>query len=318
MSSPKLRLASLLIWRIGVPVTMVSGTFGNIMIVLIQRRLTDGSGSGMSVYFLALALSDLVALWCDPIFWFLNSFDIFLYSNWLCKARVFLAYFNAHFSAAILVTMTFQRAASILWPLKANVHCNGKFARSAMSTLFVLFVLLNSHILYGHTVHPSPGNGTAECFFSYVSNDYEMFFDDDYGWVDTFFSSLLPFCLLAAANCVLVWKVSQSLIQAKRRLISEHSFHLRSRQKKSSSMTVTLIAVSIAFVVFTLPSAVYVNYAKQFSHGQDSDEDIAAANELMLSLSFVMLFCNKAVNFYVYCLTGSKYRAEFARMFCQR
>lgn len=315
MDPTVLHEASVLVWKIGVPFILASGTFGNIMVLLVQRRLKDSSGSNLSVYFTCLAIADLTAIWCDPPFWFLEKFGILVFTDWLCKSRVFLAYFSAYSAPAILVTMTFHRAASILWPLKVNVHCNTTFTRSVMAAIFVFFALLNAHILYGHTASSLYGNQTTECFFSFVSKDYEEFFDNVYGWVDTSFAALAPFGLLLAANCVLIWKVKTSLTDRRQKLaIGQLSSRFQTRES-NSSMTVTLISVSFSFFLLRLPLSVYFTYVKRFSEGAKDDEYIAAANELALAVTCFLYFLNNSINFYLYCLTGSKYRLEFARIF---
>ncbi|XP_025104464.1 probable G-protein coupled receptor 139 [Pomacea canaliculata] len=316
MNSTVLHDASVLVWKVGVPITITSGTFGNIMVLLVQRRITDSSSSSLSLYFMWLAVSDLLALWSDQICWFLAACDAFIDYEVVCKLRVFLGYFTGQSSPAILVAMTFQRAASIWWPLKVGVYCNEKFARVVMVSIIVFIVLLNSHLLYGHSLQNQSGNETAKCFFSYVSPEYGDFMNLVYGWVDTTFCSILPFFLLFAANSALIWKVRTSLRETKQNLASGHSSQIQARHKKSSSMTVTLIVISIAFIVLTLPLSMYFVYARTFSQGADDDPTIAAANELALASTSVLFFFNYAINFYIYCLTGNKYRTECAKLFC--
>lgn len=313
----KLHQASMYIWRIGVPLTLLLGTFGNLMILVIQSKLTDVKGSSLSVFFTCLAVSDLTTLWCDPIIWFFQTFNYFVDFDGLYKTRVFVAYTCAHASAAILVVMTLQRAASILWPLQIGVYCTRKFAQAVMVALFTFFILLNSHLLFGHTLQNKTGNGTSETFLSYISEEYEEFFTTVYGWIDMIFCSILPFSLLLIANSVLIRKVSSSLRQTQQKLTAGNCSQLQTRQKKSSSITVTLIAVSITFIFLTLPLSLYMTYMKLFSQGASSDSSIAAANELTLAVTYFFYLCNKSVNFYIYCLTGKKYRTEFAKLFCK-
>lgn len=312
MDSTTLHAASLLVWKIGIPITVLSGTFGNIMILLIEYRLVRSSGSSLSVYFVCLALLDLTSSWFIKIFFFLNAFKIFLNYELLCKAQVFLAYSIGHMTAALVVAMTFHRVAAVLWPLTLN---NDKTAGAVVGAILAFFLLLNCHILYGHTSPTNADNDTSICFLTFVSDEYATFFSDVYGWVDTAFSSLLPFCLLLAANCVLVWKVRASLREARDKLTNSFS-SLHTRRKQSSSMTVTLIAVSITFFVLTLPLAVYCIYARRLSLVSSPQFDSAAVGSLIHAVTSVMYFCNNSINFYVLCLTGNKYRSQFANIFC--
>ncbi|XP_025104470.1 uncharacterized protein LOC112570302 [Pomacea canaliculata] len=205
--------------------------------------------------------------------------------------------------------MTFQRAVSILWPLRVGVYCNKTLARVLVTSICIFFVLVNAHILYGHTIDQivNVTNATSTNFYIYVTDDYATFFESTFAWVDTCFASLLPFSLLLAANIVLVRRLRSSLKNTEQKLTFGSASQSHVRQKKTSSVTVTLVAVSVTFIVLTLPLSVYVTYFKTFSRGSDESVDIAAANELTLAIAFMMYFCSKTVNFYLYCLTGQKY-----------
>ena len=60
-------------------------------------------------------------------------------------------------------------------------------------------------------------------------------------------AGFLPFACLLASKTVLVRKVGQSLREARDSLAEGRSDPFASRDKKLSSMTITLIATSVAF-----------------------------------------------------------------------
>ncbi|PVD25575.1 hypothetical protein C0Q70_13231 [Pomacea canaliculata] len=186
--------------------------------------------------------------------------------------------------------MTFQRAVSILWPLRVGVYCNKTLARVLVTSICIFFVLVNAHILYGHTIDQivNVTNATSTNFYIYVTDDYATFFESTFAWVDTCFASLLPFSLLLAANIVLVRRLRSSLKNTEQKLTFGSASQSHVRQKKTSSVTVTLVAVSVTFIVLTLPLSVYVTYFKTFSRGSDESVDIAAANELTLAIAFMI------------------------------
>lgn len=308
--------AAVVIWQIGIPLVVIIGTFGNIMIILIQGRVTDGHSSSMPVYFLSLAVSDMLSLWLNPLIWWMNALGFKLNASHdvLCKVRVYLAYLTGHTSAWILVAMTFQRSASILWPHRVNVLCNRHLATMVTCALFGFLALFNAHILYGQTMVTSDNETVAQCFFTFVNDEYKTFFNIVWGWIDTSVCAILPFVCLLLGNIVLVRTVGQSQTKAREHLAAGQSYQLNVRQRKVSSMTVTLISISVEFVFLTGPNSVYLMFIETFSRGADKDIGIAAANELALALTSILWFSNNAINFYIYCLTGTKCRKEFARL----
>ncbi|PVD18925.1 hypothetical protein C0Q70_21484 [Pomacea canaliculata] len=202
VESEPLYQASVWLWKIGFPVILAAGTFGNVMVIVMHRRLAATQDSSISVYFTALAVSDLLSLWFDPVFWCLQAFGFTVVNDGVCKVRVFLAYLTGHTSAAILVAMTFQRAASILWPHRVNDMCNHGTARVVTCLVYLLLVVLNAHILFGHRMEPTDTQPEAVCFYGYVASDYEIFFRHVWGWIDTLLCAILPFFLLLASNAV--------------------------------------------------------------------------------------------------------------------
>ena len=80
-------------------------------------------------------------------------------------------------------------------------------------------------------------------------------------------------------------------------------------------MTITLIATSVAFLLLTSPIAVYTVIHGLFSSDALRDVRFFAASELALGVSLMVWYTNLGINFYLYCLTGARYRAEFLKLF---
>lgn len=318
VESEPLYQASVWLWKIGFPVILAAGTFGNVMVIVMHRRLAATQDSSISVYFTALAVSDLLSLWFDPVFWCLQAFGFTVVNDGVCKVRVFLAYLTGHTSAAILVAMTFQRAASILWPHRVNDMCNHGTARVVTCLVYLLLVVLNAHILFGHRMEPTDTQPEAVCFYGYVASDYEIFFRHVWGWIDTLLCAILPFFLLLASNAVLIHKVAQSLRRARSKLSAGSADQFGSREKAVVSMTITLISISVAFFVLVLPVSVYLMLEETFSQGAEEDVSVKAANELVMAMGSILWHTSNAINFYVYCLTGVKYREEFMNLVCRK
>lgn len=311
------------LWAVGMPVVVVAGTFGNIVALLIQRRLSAGSNPMMAFYFTCLTVSDLVSLWSDPLFWWLQEvLDIVVNFDPVYKVRIFLTYLTGYTTASILVAMTFHRAGSVLWPHKVNVRCRMGLVKGVVGAMVVGEVLLSAHLLYGHSQRSyvdNNNNSSSEgpTFGSFVSPEYAAFAHVAWGWIDICFSSLVPFFLLLASNTVLVWKLSKSSREMRRKFDSGGSTDLfRTREKTATSLTLTLITLSAVFLLLTLPNSLYFAYSSVFFQDEGDEVTVAAANKLALAVSEITFHGNNALNFYIYCMTGRKYRSEFIKLFC--
>ena len=141
---------------------------------------------------------------------------------------------------------------------------------------------------------------------TFGSTDYQTFFVNIWVIADLFIYSVLPCVSLIASNVVLGWKITVAMKEARAKFSAGSECQKDSRQKKASSVTVTIIIVSVAFVVITIPLQTY----NTFFYGYDSD-----LGYFLYDVLFVFALSNFAWNFYLYCLTGSKFREEFKILF---
>ncbi|XP_070174196.1 G-protein coupled receptor daf-37-like [Littorina saxatilis] len=296
---------------------LVLGTFGNIMIILLFSR--SRSFSSLNLFFEALAISDLCLLYSGlfPL-WIEHTFGFVLANTHkvACKLIRLFYYTVGILSAWIVVAMTTQRAASVVWPHKVNVMCTIRNARYYVIAMTAFFLMVNSHFLYGVT-HVTDINGTFMwCGTGVGAEEYRFFLYKIWPWVDTFLFSLFPVIILIVSNSVIVWKVTDSVRKARVTLASGQSDQLSSRTKKVSSMTLTLIAVSLAFFLLTAPLCAHfiiLPYLTPYSERDHLGQEIIMFAYQLMNL---LWYTNSAINFYLYCLTGTNFRNDACIMLC--
>ena len=330
-----------LFWQIVPLFILVFGIFGNVMIIHICRRADVMSS--MSVFFVTLAGSDLLSLFVNTANqWVYYTFDIDVTSvnSLACKLIVWTAYVTGVLSAWILVAMTVQRAVCVLWPHRANILCSSRNSKTIALSMSLFMAVLHWHLLFGLDV-VTLGYGTRAANDSAVTysgvthtNNTAGIFNDDahiatvcivvgdyvelyfsvWGLVDLLIFSVLPWLCLVVSNSVLLWTLKASIRQAQHSLGSAHTDRFSGRKKQASSMTVTLFAVSTAFIVLNLPiSCVQVI---GFYHHMVGSLDYFYQSEVITYCYEIFLALwqtNSAVNFYLYCLTGSKFRRELKK-----
>ena len=122
------------------------------------------------------------------------------------------------------------------------------------------------------------------------------------------------FCLPPRHQTVLIRKVGQSLREARDSLAEGRSDPFASRDKKLSSMTLTLIVTSVAFLLLTSPIVVYTIWYGTLAYEALNDVRMRATIHLASNAGLLLWYTNLGINFYLYCLTGARYRAEFVRL----
>ena len=240
--------ARIMLFRIGPAILIPVGTVGNVLTIVVLQRLGTET-STMPLFFTALAVSDICLLYVGllPV-WLEFQFGYSLTASHsvVCKLDFWAFYSLALLSAWLLVAMTIQRAASVVWPHKVSSTCTRRQARFSIVAIVITTFLINGSLLYGMDIHPESG-------ICYFTDSFASQFLDVVVWQDLLMSSLLPFCFLLLNNSVLIWTVLQSLRAARARLHSGQTEQAGARQRKFMTMTVTLIAVSTAFIILTSP-----------------------------------------------------------------
>ena len=298
--------------RVATTSILLFGTFGNVMTVIILRRLRS-SWSAMNVYLTALALSDTAMLYSGALHMWSRKvlrYDIYASHVIACKLGMWVVNTSASLSAWLLVALTAQRAASVVWPHRVNVICTRQKSVVIVVVIIVVCSLLYSHTLFGLELVMVENDKAKTCTFG--SAIYQEFWISVWVRADTFIYSVLPCVCLIVSNSVLVWKLAVSVKEAKDKFSTGtgRGDPKGSRQKKASSVTVTIISVSVAFVVITVPTMMYNNF-----YLGSAPLDV---HYFLYDLFFAFGLSNFAWNFYLYCLTGSRFRAEFKKIMFSR
>lgn len=305
--------------RFAPPFILALGTFGNLMIIIMFSK--QNSASSLNLFFKALAVSDLCLLYTGLFPWWIktvSSFDLLVTHTVMCKLLTALFHTAGVLSVWLLVAMTVQRAVSVVWPHKVNMLCTPRNAKYYLLGITIFFILINSHFLFGKILRQNGNSSNAQCTLNYDSAEYNFFMYKVWSWIDTLMYSLLPCVILIVSNSVLVRKVSESVRNARVTLAQGQSDQLRSREKKASSLTVTLVAISLAFFLLSTPLSLLFIIAPYTS----LDITVNPLGVAVLNFMYVLLnlfwYINSALNFYLYCLTGTKFRNDFRLLLCCR
>ena len=299
--------------KISTTVILLLGTFGNVMIVVILRRLRSG-WSAMNVYLTSLALSDTAIQYSVALPMCMRKFldyDVYVSHVVVCKLGMWVMTTTSNLSAWLLVALTAQRAASVLWPHRVSVICTRHKSVVIIVVISAACSLSQLHTVFGVDVVKFRNGTTERCTFGSLS--YQEFWISVWVRVNMFLYSVLPCACLVVSNAVLGWRLTVAVKEAKEKFSTGEEDQKNNRRKKASSVTVTIILVSTAFVVITIPFMIYSNVFYAYASQDDKTREI---HFFLYDFFFVFGLSNFAWNFYLYCLTGSRFREEFQKIVC--
>uniref|UniRef100_A0A2C9KBK2 G-protein coupled receptors family 1 profile domain-containing protein n=1 Tax=Biomphalaria glabrata TaxID=6526 RepID=A0A2C9KBK2_BIOGL len=308
-----------IIWQVCPVLLFIFGTLGNVLIIMMMRTLRLGRTS-MHIYLRALAISDMCVLYSGLLRqWIFYTFDVDLrnLNDIVCKIHTWMVYVSIYSSAWLLVVMTLERTCSACLPHRVSTFCTKRRAFIVILFIVLFQAVMQGHFLVGLSVSVSDdGKNETACRPCY--GRYDSFVHSIYPVIDMVLLSLLPFIFVIVGNAVIVWKTFLSLkTAAELNLTSGKNALLRRR--RASSMTIILLGLSAIFLLTTSPTCVYNIW--ELSGGLEkikNSSKLASKAELAWALVNIIMYCNNTFNFYLYCLSGRKFRNELHRQFSKR
>ncbi|KAH3848485.1 G-protein coupled receptor daf-37-like [Dreissena polymorpha] len=310
--------ASILIWKIVPPILILLGTIGNSLSILVLTRRSIRV-STTALVLTVLACSDLLVLYSGPLRqWlvFLFKTDVRHVSEAGCKINMWLVYSSLDFSAWILIIVTLERMVSAWLPHRAKTVCTQRNAVVFLIAVGVFILAINSHMLYG-MVFKIDENTNKIVMCIEIDQSYKDFFNKVWPWIDLCMFCAIPFSVIVIGNALIAFKVLQSKKKSKSTVAPAQPSRSRDPQQgtrngKQSSMTAMLFTLNTVFLVSTSPVSIYnIGYADWI---EGADNATLAGLEFWWAVVNMFMYTNNSINFFLYCLSGTKFRKEVIRL----
>ena len=295
------------------PILLFFGTVGNIMSLIVWRRIRRGQeshgGSSASTFLvMALAVADLSVLWVSLFYGWLRTItnvDYKDHSSILCKGHTFLRYTCIHVAAWIVVAFTVQRALAVCIPFRVKSICTVK--NSKILLVCIIISMAGFHAQFFWTVDSLEiirNNQTStECGYKPY---YRNFMTKTFLWVNFLVEVGCPFVVLLVSNLVIIYKLRQ---QRRDREIAEIA---QNNTSNVHGITVTLLVVSFEFLFLNFPVVVYyLGYATWYA---GADRYTISILGLASAIVRMLFYTNNSINFLLYCVSGPRFRQELLVM----
>ncbi|CAH1781136.1 unnamed protein product [Owenia fusiformis] len=300
------------------PVVLIVGVVFNILNFVVLT-CTNMRKTSASLYLAVLAICDNINLLMTLTnHWLIQLFNIEYRktNDALCRISLFLAYFLAHLSAWLLVAVTAERVVTVMFPMRARDWCTLKTATINILILTAVIFVLNMHIFFvsGSGIIMWNGELWPVSCYSYNDDKHFNWKQNIWPWIDFAFAAFIPFTLILICNIIIISVVTKAHQRRRANMNVQDE-----RDDATRSMTIMLIAVSLTFVILTLPITIYYILDAQITgdNPYESHQHVADMR-LFRSLATQLFFINCGINFLLYCITGKRYRTELVKLFCCR
>lgn len=287
------------------PILIIVGVACNVLVLLVMRtRYFRYQPS--SVYMIGGAVNDIFSLLISmTTHWFHVTFDLYSRekTRYLCKFLDFYGWGNCDLGILIATAMTIDRAIAIKFPLKKNNLNTFSRAKLALVTVSVITVAKEFHFFIGSDM-VEEDRSERLCDVFPASETYKFFWKNIWPWLHLSFL-VICFILMFVSNIILIRSIWLSSHREILNSVEKLQFDRSSVRGNKQVQTITpmLIGESIVLLVLTFPFSVQL-----FVFGYDSSFYQTTTTHFVFSLTFYMLYTNKCVNFFVYLVTGHRFR----------
>ena len=140
-----------------------------------------------------------------------------------------------------------------------------------------------------------------KCLIKAKTPKYKYFFHNMFTWIDASAQVILPFIVMVICNINIIHKV----------LLTKNKTNGKNlkRIKKIKNMCIMIVSVSVIFFILEAPVLIFICLMQ----GQWIPEDWKYI-ELVWTIMNLMMYTNHVINFFSYCMTGTKFRRELLRL----
>ncbi len=285
------------------------GLVCNLLALLVLVTSSSIRRTGTGSYLIGLAVADTMFLVGDLLRWmhfkrsdwtaYFTEVSLMHNSMVWCKLVYILRYAGKLSSAWITVAITTQRFAMIRNPLKIAVTTS--VARIVVAGIGVSSTLLALFPLWTIGIEQHKCSITNRPLYNAMN------------WaVLRVGSLLLPGVIVVVFTVLILKHLYQTRYNISIDLREEmHPTTLRRKELEERQLTAILLAVALVFLLFRLPYTVayYLNHFKRDLWGNlDTDTSDVIFDAYIISQ--VIATANYAVNFFLYCMCGKKFRHE--------
>ena len=322
--------------RYVLPMLVIVGACGNFisMLVMFQRQNRHTS---FSIYLGNLAISDNCVLFGVGYYWVASELLGRMFYDIECKILIWMLDTFQQNGVLLILSVTLDRLVAVRFPFNAAAWCRAKRAKIVSACVFVVVAVYSlPHLLFNYA------DEQLVCMLCSFDNILCVI----HLWVTAFIAFAIPFVLLLSMNVVIIRTVRNSMkYQSKYRVEScgdttttdqsedidtsgqsvqsvasvsqSERGEARSQNQQLSSkdrnLIVMLLLVSFMFLILNAPRFMRIIIFATVKF-EPTPERIAL-NTLAWHITNKLYFSNNACNFFLYCVSGSKFRRDFKALF---
>ena len=293
------------------PILVPIGLIGNTLSFLVMIKPNNRKMS-TCIYMAAISINDNLMMFLALHNWLVTVVKIHEWHPMECRFAAFLVLHALQNTTFQVLAMTIDKFVAIKWPHKAAIYSTPRQAKMTVVAIYICVVIYNiPHIFISKL--------TGDVCLGYAIGGI---ITKVYSWFTFILNAIIPFVLLIYMNYVIVQKVRRSRkMFAGNEIIEvgqgQGPMDVASRRQNKmknieSQLTTMLLLVTTLFLILMIPT--YIRFL--YTTFVNRDTPVKYANLMFFyHLSHKLYHTNNGINFFLYCISGQKFRNDLKELF---
>ena len=226
--------------------------------------------------------------------------------HWFCAIATTVLWSATLSSTLLILSMTFDRVYSILRPHKAASFNTVKRAKITIILIVISSCIFNIPYLFTLT------NNGPQCVM-----DLSEFVNRFYFWLACVVQFVIPFITLLSMNSIMIHTLRTRFRSKSNIFKGKNQEHIEAQtpQTKNQEKQIYVILLLVAFSFFILITPLYAFniYVQVFDYTNSAKH--FAGFYIFYQIIHKMYFTNNAINFFLYVISGQKFRNDLLKLF---
>ena len=292
------------------PILIPIGLVGNTLSFLVMMKPNNRKMS-TCIYMAAISINDNIMMCSALHYWLMSVMKIAEWEMNGCGIASFVGLHAVQNSTYQVLAMTVDKFIAIKWPHKAATYSTPKRATITVVVIYICVVFYNiPHIFITKLI------GDVCLGYAVGGNVTKV-----YSWLSFIINAFIPFVSLIYMNCIIIKKVRESHQLFGINNVNEQcksgnrGAHRRQKSMKNTEMqlTVMLLLVTTLFLILMIPT--YIRFLYTAFTTRDTPVKYASLM-FFYHLSHKLYHTNNGINFFLYCISGRKFRSDLKELFC--
>ncbi|XP_053392232.1 somatostatin receptor type 2-like [Mercenaria mercenaria] len=289
--------------------TNIPGFITNTLTIVIASHIKSHHTS--EIYMIVLGCTDLLTVTARFTYRMIELYSE-TKSSAYCKILSYILTVAQVYSNLILVSWTLERFIAVIFPIKLASWCSIRNTKitSGLLLLFCMAITI-PYITEVDAINIWNGKTLVNvCQFS-------EFMYSTWTHIESVYYIYLPMMLVCTCNLAILCRLN-TMTKARINMASNQDT-IDKKSKENRKMTILLLSISGTFIFLHIPHAIalvvgymhpdLIVFLLEDPHG-------FAKYLLYVTCGFFVTEFQNSINFFLYCITGTKFRSTFKRIIC--